>query len=335
MKQLTTPNFAFASYALASLALFGPFAAEAQVGSLARRAPATTAAIPPSLAPSLRRVRPDRPDSRQPLREEAAALRGMGPVPGPICEDCVTTINGRTIAKVTFTPSTADIPAIYTITGNGFGDVPGGGFLTGPFRTRPELRVESWNNRQIKVYLPQDVRGEPDLQGVGLTVRLKNGKLISTPMTARFLAAREEQVLSFADIPLKSVRWQSNTALTMTVADGGLNFSGVDVGDSVKTGYTDRIVTNFLAKGFVATSFSIGFCRQDTGDGAAYGGAGGRYLYGRYDARWEGDDIVIDRAMWQSHVSPNMALRGRNYFESCFRDLHITVEGPAGLKPVR
>jgi hypothetical protein len=322
------------SIALASLALFEPLAAVAQVGPLAKGTPTTSTAIPPCLAPGIRRVRTDQLDSRQPLREEAVALRSMGPVPGPICEDCVTTVNGRTIARVTFTPSTSEIPAIYTITGNGFGDVAGGVFLTGPFRTRPELRVESWDNRQIKVYFPQGLRGESDIQGVGLTVRLQSGKLISTPMTARFLAAREEQVIDFADIPQNSVRWQSNTSLKMTIADGGLNFSGVNVGDSVKTGYIDRIVMDFLANGFAATSFSVGFCRQDTGDGAAYGGAGGRYLYGRYDARWEGDDIVIDRAMWHSHRSRNLLLPEFDAFESCFRDLRITVEGPAGLKPV-
>lgn len=330
MKRLTA-----LSLVLASLTLFEPITAVAQVGPLAGRAPATSTSIPPSLAPSIRRVRPDRPDSREPLREEAAALRGMGPVSGPICEDCVTTINGRTIANVTFTPSAADIPAIYTITGNGFGDVPGGVFLTGPFKFRPELRVESWNNRQIKVYFPQGLRGEPDLQGVGLTVRVKSGKLISTPMTARFLAAREEQVIDFAGIPQKSVRWQSNTSLKMTIADGGLKFTGANVGDSVKTGYTDRIVMDFLASGFAATSFSVGFCRQDTGEGAAYGGAGGRYLYGRYDARWDGDDIVIDRAMWHTHRSRNLLIPEDDAFLSCFRDLRITVEGPAGLKPVR
>lgn len=282
--------------------------------------------------------RPGAQDGRQILREESRASQGALRAIQPrlaACENCIASVNGRSIERATFTPGTADLASTYVITGDGFGDTPGGVYLGGPFNSRPELRVDSWTNNRIVAYFPRGLRGEPDRQGVSLTVRLSDGRLIQTPATARFYAAREEQTVGFDDIPRASLRWQSDTSLTLQVQNGGLHFTAMGAGDSVKRGFTDRVVVNFLNPAFEATAFNVGFCRSDTGNGSANGSDGGRYLYGRYDARWDGDDIVIDRAMWQDHASPFMLVSGSDVFDSCFRDLKITVIGPAGLRPLR
>lgn len=296
------------------------------------------AAIRPALPVSILRQKPGGREDRQILRETVAASQATlrAALAGPAgCEGCIAVVNGKPVDRVTFTPGTEEMAAAYVISGAGFGDTPGSVYLRGGFNTRPELRVDGWSDRRIVAYFPRGLRGEVDQGGVGLVVRLPDGRLIETPATARFVAAREEQVIGFDDIPRASVRSQSDTALTMKQQDGGLYFFGVDSGESVKHGYTDRIVLNFLKPGFEGVAASTGFCRTDTGDTDQTGGAGGRYVYGQYDLRWDGDDIVIDRAMWQSHSSPMMAISATNSFESCFRDLKVTVAGPAGIRPLK
>lgn len=324
------------SVALAALAV-AP-AAQAQARRLSPPPAAVPAADLRAILPSpVALRRPGAQDGRQVLRDEASAAQAaLRAVARPIdCSDCIVGINGRGIDRTTFTPGTQDAPSAYVITGAGFGDAPGGVYLGGPFNTRPELRVDAWSDGRIVAYFPRGLRGETDRTGVSLTVRRADGRLVQTAATARFYAAREEQTLNFDQIPRSSIRWQSDTALDMDIKDGGLSFVGVDSGDSVKRGFTDRIVLNFLKPGFEGVAFTVGFCRSDTGDGSAAGSSGGRYLYGRYDARWEGDDIVIERAMWQDHSSPMMLVSGSNVFRSCFRDLRVTVTGPAGVSPVR
>lgn len=281
--------------------------------------------------------RPGAQDGGQVLRDESAASQAaLRAVARPAdCGDCIAGVNGRVIDRTTFTPGTDETASAYVITGAGFGDAPGSVYLGGPFNARPNLRVDNWSDGRIVAYFPRGLRGEIDRSGVSLIVRRADGRLIQTPATARFYAAREEQTLNFDQIPRTSIRWQSDTALTMEIQNGGLYFSGQNPGDSVKHGFTDRILINFLKPGFEGSSFSVGFCRTDTGDGSRSGGSGGRYLYGGYDARWDGDDIVIDRAMWQDHISPMGPISGGNWFESCFRDLRITVIGPAGVSATR
>ncbi len=290
------------------------------------------------LAPPVALRRPGGQDGRQVLRDESSAsqlaLRSIAARPAG-CDACVVAINGKGVDRVTFTPGTEDMASAYVITGSGFGDTPGGVYLNGPFNARPDLRVDSWSNTRIVAYFPRGLRGETDRSGIGLTVRLPDGRLIQTPATGRFYAAREDQVIDFNDIPRASIRWQSDTSLTMEIRNGGLSFASSNAGDSVKKGFTDRVLINFLKPGFEGTAFSVGFCRTDTAGSSASGGSGGRYLYGRYDARWDGDDIVIDRAMWQDHSSPMLLISGSDQFESCFRDLKITVTGPAGVRPLR
>ncbi len=278
-------------------------------------------------------------DNSRILREELAASQGAiraALAAGQIgCERCIAAINGKPVQRVTFTPGTEELAAAYTIIGAGFGDKPGSVYLAGRFNTRPELRVDSWNDRQIVAYFPRGLRGEVDQGEVSLVVKMNDGSLVQTPATGRFRAAREEQVIGFDAIPRSAIRYQSDTALEMEARDGGLYFYGVDSGDSVKRGYEDRIVLNFLKPGFEGVAASVGFCRSDTGDASASGERGGRYVYGNYAMRWDRDDLIISRAMWQDHRSPNMMLPGLNVFKSCFRDLKITVSGPAGIAPLK
>ncbi|WP_146112039.1 hypothetical protein [Brevundimonas vesicularis] len=325
------------SFLLAFVALVLAPDVQAQARLPSRPAMADRAAIQVVAPAPITLRRPGAQDGRQVLRDEAAAAQAaLRAVARPIdCSDCIAGINGRAIERTTFTPGTQETPSAYVITGAGFGDAPGGVYLGGPFNTRPELRVDNWSDGRIIAYLPRGLSGETDRSGVCLIVRRADGRLVQTAATGRFYATREEQTLGFDQIPPASIRWQSDTSLEMQVRDGGLRFVGTDSGDSVKRGFSDRIILNFLKPGFEGSAFSVGFCRSDTGDGSANGSAGGRYLYGRYDARWDGDDIVIDRAMWQNHTSPQMLTSGANTFQSCFRDLRITVTGPAGVSPMR
>ena len=316
--------------ALVVLAVGGGAMAQAR---LATPPAASRANIAANLSAPVTLRRPGAQDGRQILRDEVsasqAALRSILRAAG--CENCIVGVNGRSVERATFTPGTDETASAYVITGAGFGDTPGGVYLGGPFNARPDLRVDNWTDTRIVAYFPRGLRGEIDRTGVSLIVRRSDGRLIQTPATARFYAAREEQTITFDQIPRASVRWQSDNALRMETRNGGLYFKAMDVGDAAKRGFTDRIVLDFLKPGFESTSFSVGFCRSDTGDGSASGGTGGRYLYGRYDARWDGDDVVIDRAVWQDHLSPQLVIPGANAFESCFRDLRITVTGPAGI----
>ncbi|MFA6179178.1 MAG: hypothetical protein WC696_06150 [Candidatus Methylopumilus sp.] len=268
---------------------------------------------------------------------------------------CILAVDGQPLTQASFTPG---LPGkTYKITGWGFGNNSGEVFLYNDFPTAPKFRPVpgQWKNTEISVTFDSYV-GAVD-QNAQLVIHPSGAtNNITTPAVVKFIATRDTFSIPFEKIPKNMISLESGElfAPSYNAADcpqlnapiaycAYVNFvREVNQIASIKRPFTDKISLAFLKPGFKVTNVDAGFGRVDTNgsrcDGNNCGaGSGNVEVFGSYGYEIRNSEIVITRAVWHNHKSPNVlkAYKGGDEYFSGVQKLNVVVEGPKGVNPVK
>jgi hypothetical protein len=257
---------------------------------------------------------------------------------------CIISVNGRNVGNTSFKPGTR-----YQIVGKRFGNARGDVVLNIDGDTAVKLDVTAWRDEEIIAYFKNDFGGKSDSDNVVLFIDVPNTPRITTmnSQRAKFEALRSIQVINFASIPQKSMVYDKIPGGEFQVSRTGYCDALDDKdNDDINHGFVDKITLDFLKAGFKAAgnvldaNWGVGLTERQgkisyRSGGGSKVGSGWIKAYGDDGYGLNGNQILVKRKMWQTHIDHGVTEAHHNFHQSCVDDLKIYVEGPKGINAVK
>ncbi|MFT4091560.1 MAG: hypothetical protein QM645_12565 [Asticcacaulis sp.] len=224
----------------------------------------------------------------------------------------------------------------YQIRGKGFGARKGTVFLKeNTLGKAIQLNILHWSDERIYAEVPADLSGVSDAPKVTLVVGPVGAAGIENRSNG-FYAAREEHKLTV--LPAGGLAYiKGRFADKLTKGNDGMTvrrYVEQGANDACFQPGTDLIDTTKLnlKPGFWVHSFDVWFPKLESYVNTDVGEI--RYTgFGKYDKRWDGDNIIIDWGVQRRRSAPWTLYSGASQCESIYR-VTLNINGPRGV-PLR